>query len=75
MRLSILNTKFHSFEEIKTQNGLVLAKCNCCSTPRFAVFVANNGHKNFYYHGYDEAYARRLFHSLGQRSQREGEEQ
>jgi len=64
MRLSILNIKFHDFEEIKTQNGVVLAKCSCCLPARFAVFVANNGHKNFYYHGYDEAYAQRLFSSL-----------
>jgi len=75
MRLAVLNVKFHDFQVMNTSKNVVLAKCNCCSPPRWGVFVANNGHKNFYYHGYDEAYARRLFHSLGQRSQREDEEQ
>ena len=68
VRSAILNTKFHDFEEIKIQNGVVLAKCNCCSPPRLGVFVANNDNKIFRYHGYDPTYARKLFSSLlGQR--------
>jgi len=69
MRSAILNVKFHDFEEIKRLNNVVLAKCSCCNPARFAVFVANNGHKNFYYHGYDFAYASKLFSALGQRGE------
>jgi len=72
MRLSILNIKFHDFEVVRQSNNVVLAKCNCCTPTRWGVFVANNGNRIFYYHGYDEQYARRLFSSLSSR-QREGE--
>jgi len=63
MRSAIL-VVYHNFEPVKEANNVVLAKCNCCSTPRWGVFVANNGHKIFRYHGYDGEYARRLFSSL-----------
>ena len=66
---AILNVKFHDFKAVELQNNVVLAKCNCCSPPRWGVFVANNGHKVFYYHGYDEAYAQRLFSALENKSQ------
>jgi len=61
---AILNVKLHDFEPVKEANNMVLAKCSCCNPFRWGVFVANNGHKIFYYHGYDEQYARKLFYSL-----------
>ena len=64
-----LNVKFHDFEVVRQSNNVVLAKCSCCTPSRWGVFVANNGHKNFYYHGYDEAYAQRLFSALENKSQ------
>ena len=59
-----LNVKFHDFQEIKIQNNVVLAKCNCCNSARFAVFATANKDRTFYYHGYDSQYAQRLFSSL-----------
>jgi len=69
MRSAILNVVYHNFETIRQVNNVVLAKCNCCSPPRWGVFLVNNGNRIFYYHGYDEQYARRLFSSLGQRGE------
>jgi len=61
----VLGVKFHDFQIIEQKNNVVLAKCSCCSPPRWGVFVANNDNKIFRYHGYDQAYARRLFSSRG----------
>ena len=72
MRSAIL-VVYHNFEPVKEANNVVLAKCNCCSTPRFAVFAVNDGRRTFYYHGYDGEYARKLFYSLSRL--KEGEEQ
>jgi len=71
MRLAVLNVKFHDFEVVRQLDNLVLAKCSCCSPPRWGVFVTSDKHKNFYYHGYDEAYAQRLFSSISSRQQGE----
>jgi len=69
VRFGVLNVKFHDFQPSQQLNNVVLAKCSCCLPARFAVFVANNGHKNFYYHGYDASYAQKLFSALGQRGE------
>ena len=68
MRSAIL-VVYHNFEPVKEANNVVLAKCNCCSTPRFAVFAVNDGRRTFYYHGYDASYAQKLFSALGQRGE------
>ena len=69
MKTKILNVVYHEFKPIRQEGNVVLAKCNCCSKPRYAVFVANNGDRNFFYHGYDNEYAKKLFSSLSSRSQ------
>jgi len=65
---STLNVQYHSFQTTKQLNNVVLAKCSCCSPPRWGVFVVNDDNKIFRYHGYDSQYAVKLFYSLsGQR--------
>ena len=65
---STLNVQYHDFQVVKQLNNVVLAKCGCCSPPRWGVFLVNNGNRIFYYHGYDLQYAHKLFSSLsGQR--------
>jgi len=71
MALSILNTKFHDFKEVKQLNNVVLAKCSCCNPPRWGVFVVNGKDKFFHYHGYDEQYAQKLFSSRSQKVREE----
>jgi len=63
--MQILNVRYHDFKQVQIQNNIVLAKCVCCSKPRYAVI----GDKNFFYHGYDGQYANKLFSSLSSRSQ------
>ena len=65
----MVGVKFHNFQLVKEVNNTVLAKCDCCSTPRWGVFVINNGDKIFHYHGYDSDYAYKLFSTLSSRSQ------
>jgi len=61
MRSAILNVVYHNFETIRQVNNVVLAKCSCCTPPRWGVFVTSDKHKIFYYHGYDFDYAKKLF--------------
>jgi L-rhamnose mutarotase len=64
MKFQIIGVTYHTFKPIKIQNNVVLAKCDCCSVPRYAVFISNDKSRIFKYHGYDENYAKKLFSSL-----------
>jgi len=61
----------HNFQPISVKGSIVLAKCTCCPTPRWAVFIATQRHMNFKYHGNDEQYARKLFSFLVQKQAKE----
>jgi hypothetical protein len=64
MKIQIIGVRFHEFQVIKQRNNVFLAKCNCCSKARWAVFVTNNNNRMFWYHGHDQQYAQKLFSSL-----------
>jgi len=57
----------HNFVLIKQLNNIVLARCTCCSTPRFAVFAVNKSDRMFWYHGLDREEAERTFSFLVKR--------
>ncbi len=57
----------HNFQPIKIQNNVMLARCNCCTKPRYAVFISDGKSRIFKYHGFDEQYARNLFNFLVQK--------
>ena len=71
MGAKILNVRYHDFQQVRIQNNIVLAKCNCCNSARYAVFAVNGNDRIFYYHGYDGEYAKKLFSSLASRFQSE----
>ena len=54
----------HSFQPVKIEGRVVLAKCNCCSTPRWAVYLSLRKSREFYYHGFDEQEAQKTFEFL-----------
>ena len=60
---------YHNFQVIKAINNIVLAKCNCCSKPRYGVFVSSNSSREFWYHGYSYEEAVRTFNFLISKSQ------
>ena len=64
MKIQIIGVKIHDFRIIKQAGNVVLAKCVCCQSSRYAVFIANNNNRMFYYHGHDYEYAQKLFSSL-----------
>ena len=57
----------HNFVPVKQVNNVVLARCNCCSTPRWAVYLALRGSQEFWYHGFDEQEAIKTFNFLVRR--------
>ena len=57
----------HSFQPVKIEGRVVLAKCNCCSTPRWAVYLSLRKSREFYYHGLSEEEAERTFNFLVQK--------
>jgi len=64
MRFQVLSVRFHEFQVISQTNNIALAKCVCCSKPRFAVFKITNSSRIFFYHGFDETHAQKVFSSL-----------
>ena len=69
MKIQIIGVKFHDFQIVNQANNFVLARCTCCSKARFAVYKISERSKMFYYHGFDEVYAKKLFSSLISKSQ------
>ena len=69
MKFQVIGVRYHNFMPIRQQNDIVLAKCNCHSPPRYAVYRIINSSRQFIYHGFDKAYAEKLFNSLVSRSQ------
>jgi hypothetical protein len=65
----VIGVQYHNFQIFQQKNNVVLAKCNCCSIPRWGVFVVSDKDKIFHYHGYDAKYAQKLFSSLASHSQ------
>jgi hypothetical protein len=64
MKYQIIGVRFHEFQIIKQQDNITLARCSCCKQPRYAVFKITNLHRIFYYHGFDQKYAEKIFSSL-----------
>ena len=64
MKFKILSVQFHDFQIVQQMNNFALAKCNCCSKSRFAVYKISEKNRFFYYHGFDQKYAQKLFSSL-----------
>ena len=69
MKVQTIGVKYHNFQSVSQVNNIVLAKCDCCTPSRWGVFEIINSHKQFFYHGYDEQYAKKLFSSHTSRSQ------
>ena len=67
MKIQIIGVKFHGFQIIQQRDNIILAKCNCCRQPRYAVFKISLTNRYFYYHGYDYEYALKTFNSLVQK--------
>ena len=61
--------RYHNFVPIKKIGNVVLARCDCCSKPRYAVFIIKRDNREFKYHGYDLQYAENLFNFLVSKSQ------
>ena len=69
MKVQTLGVQYHNFQQIQIKNNVVLAKCNCCSKPRYAVFDVITDDRNFYYHGHDSQFAQKLFSQLANSQQ------
>jgi hypothetical protein len=63
-KYQVIGVKFHDFQIVQQRDNIILARCSCCKTPRFAVFKVINSHRFFYYHGYDQQEALKIFNSL-----------
>ena len=57
----------HSFQPVRIEGRVILAKCTCCRVPRFAVYIALPRSQEYYYHGFDETEARKTFEFLVQK--------
>ena len=57
----------HDFKPVEVRGNIVLAKCDCCRVPRWAVFVTTRNDRTFWYHGYDRVEAERTFEFLARR--------
>ena len=69
MGIRNFTVRYHDFKPVQVRNNIVLARCNCCSVPRYAVFIVKKDSREFWYHGYDNEYAQKLFNFLVSKSQ------
>ena len=69
MAIKVIAVRYHDFEPVKQIGNIVLAKCKCHNPPRYTVYRIINSSRQFIYHGYDKAYAEKLFLSLVSKSQ------
>jgi len=54
----------HNFVPVKQVNNIVLARCTCCRQSRWGVYVSLRNSQEFWYHGFDETEARKVFEFL-----------
>ena len=64
MKYQVIGIRYHEFQTVKQVGNVVLARCVCCQSSRYAVFIANEKNRFFYYHGYDQQEALKTFNSL-----------
>ena len=57
----------HNFVPVKQVNNIILARCSCCQTPRWGVFIARKNDREFFYHGFDRQEAEKTFNFLVQK--------
>jgi len=57
----------HSFQPVRIEGRVILAKCTCCRVPRFAVYIATKKDREFYYHGFSKEEAEKTFNFLVQK--------
>jgi len=54
MAIKVIAVRYHDFEPVKQIGNIVLAKCRCCKSPRYAVYKISDKSRIFIYHGYDK---------------------